>query len=384
MKSISIKALIFLIVALIPLCSCFAVKIDGIDVGVEWENAEFQVILNDKDSNNVNFGSVSYIVDDNGFDIYFMIFFSDFDSANYDSSGVILTLGSDVITVDVNGNVDNPKPDLYHIEAAVLVAENDGCYCELLVGYKLGLPANLSCKVSFIDGEGTHSYHYPFVVVNEYAVTTTAKANRPEPYVKITSEEKTTKAKTTKAKTTRHNVTRKANDEFRTTEASTVAPVVTTDVIAVQPVTIYVTESKTAKRTTKAPVTTDSTTKLAELTKKSVSKTEDKTVVYYFEKEVIISEVYVTSDGIVPVEPVCDVYSEIFMPQQTFVDEKAERYNNGVKIFRVVCVISGLLLGVFAVWTGLNHKKTDDTLKEKFSAETVESDNTDEKEEKKD
>lgn len=355
MKSIPIKALAFLIVALIPLFSCYAVKIDGIDGGVEWEDAEFQPLLKDKDSNNVNFGSVSYIVDDNGFDIYFMIFFSDFDSANYESSGVILTLGSDVITVDVNGNVDNPEPDLYHIEAAVCVAENDGCYCELLVGYKLGLPANISCKVSFIDGEGTHSYHYPFEVFNKCAVTTTVKSDSPKPRP---DNDRVTKAQTTKPQTTKSKTTK---------EETSYKEITIFDVFATQPSTRQPTKTVTKNRATKAQKTSASETKPIKTTKPIADKADEKTVVYYFEKEVIVSEVYVTSNYIAPVEPVCEVYSENYVQQQTFVDEKAAKYNEGVKIFRVVCVVAGLLLGVFAAWSGLNNKKSDDSEKVKFS-----------------
>lgn len=346
MKSIPLKALIFLVVVLISLFSVHAVKIDGIDGGVEWENAEFLPLLKDKDSNNVNFGSVSYIVDDNGFDIYFMIFFSDFDSANYNSSGVILTLGSDVITVDVNGNVDNPKPDLYHIEAAVLVAENDGCYCELLVGYKLGLPANLSCKVSFIDGEGTHSYHYPFDVINAYAVNTTVKSESPMPRP---DNGRVTKAVTTKPKTTKRKTTKEETSNKETTIVY---------VFVTQPPTRQPTKSVTRNRVTKAQNTSVSETKPIKTTKVITDNSVEKTVVYYFEKEVIVSEVYVTSGSVASAEPVCQVYSENFVQQNTS-DENAAKYNEGVKIFRVVCVVAGLLLGVFAAWAGLNNKKSN-------------------------
>lgn len=361
MKSSIVKIIIFFIVVLIPVYSCFGVKIDGVDGGVEWEGSEFLVLINSKDSNNVSFGSVSYIVDDNGFDVCFMIFLSDESVAAYESAGVILTLGSDAILIDVNGNVENPAPDSYHISAAVCIAENDGCYFEVLVGYKLGLPSNISCKVCFIDGEGTHSYHYPFEINNKYFATTTEKVDRYEPVYAVTEKQRTTKPKTTKKSTTKR-------------VTSTVAPTIF-DVFATSPRTQEATRAKTTKEVSKTSKRGSKTTKVDDTvkstfpksSKKTTEKRDEKTVVYYFEKEIIVSQVYVTSNQNQPVEPVCEVYSEYYAVEGSPINENAAKYNEGVTIFRVVCVIAGLLLGVTAAWVGLNTKKENEEKNEKSS-----------------
>ncbi len=314
-KFILILVLIFAVA--MPACTAYGLKIDASNLDYEWADADNVVLLKEKDSNKVNFGSVSYIVDKNGFDVYLMIYFSDSSSENYDRSGIIITLNGVVFTVDVNGNVTNPDNNAYLISSAVSVVDNDGFYCEMKIGFKHGLSDKISAKICFIDGQGTHSYHYPFVINNKYAVTTKAKTTVVAPKPEKTSKERTTVHKTTKPKATKPITTKVVN---------------------------ALTQSETIKTT-----------------KRSTAKnTANNTVVYYFEKEVVVSEVYVSADSYSSVETVCNVNPENVVYQNVIAENaNAERFNEGVKIFRAVCVVAGVILGVFAVWAGLNRKKTE-------------------------
>lgn len=318
MKSTVIKILAFLVAVMIPFSFCSAVKLDGEDDGVEWNNAQLDVLLQKKEANNVNYGLVYTIVDKNGFDLYFLIFFSESPVGDYVSSGIILTLNGFEITVDSNGNVNNPDSDLFNIASGVKVEENDGCYVEMKVGFKRGLPENISAKLCFVDSNGTHSYHYPFLIQNSLSSTAQNSESVVNPSHENVTNERSTIPKTTKLKTTKPKTTK-----LKTT--------------------------KSGSKVTKAP-------------KRTQKPEVGNTVVYFYEKEVVVSEVYL-GDGLSTLaEPICDVYSANAVQQKpTVIDENAAKYNEGVKIFRVVCVISGVLLAVFAVWTGLNGKKTEKT-----------------------
>lgn len=331
MKSkINIFAL-FLIMIMVPVVTCFSVKLDGVDDGIEWASADCVALIDKKDSNKIDYGSISYIVDKNGFDVYFLIYYSDKSASPYASAGILLTFGNDVISVDCKGNVINPNPDLYIVEVVTDINENDGCYCELMIGFKRGVGDSLSGKICFIDGEGTHSYHYPFTVINRYAASTSEAV----PTTRVTVE-RTTKAKPSSDKTTK-------------------------------------------TRTTK-PELSANETDLQKTTKKiSVNSDNNKTVVYFFEKDVVVSEVYVGSGGVDSTEPVGAINSENIVQQSVVADNKAEMYNEGVEIFRVVCVISGILLGILAVWVGFNNRKS---VEASAAQPTTQKENTDSAENK--
>lgn len=333
MKSTVVKIVLSLLLLALPVITCFSVKLDGVDDGIEWAEASCVALIDKKDSNKIDHGSVSYIVDKNGFDVYFLIYFSDKSASPYESAALMLTFGNDVIAIDCKGNVVNPNPDLYIVEVVTDINENDGCYCELMIGFKRGVGESLSGKICFIDGEGTHSYHYPFTVINRYAATTSEEV----PTTKVTVE-RTTKPKTSSDKTTKTRTTR--------------------------------------------PDPSSKETELHKTTKKATADSENnKTVVYFLEKDIVVSEVYVGSVGIGSTEPVGAINSENIV-QQTVVDNKAEMYNEGVEIFRVVCVISGILLGVLAVWVGFNNRKSVEASAAQPTTQKEESDSAEDGEDK--
>lgn len=314
-----IKLLVFLCVLLIPVSTCSAIKLDSVGDDYEWSESQTLVLLNEKDSNNVDHGQVSYYVDKNGFDVYFLIYFSDKTDAGYDSAGILITLDKTMISVDSKGNIVNPDPNSYLISAAVNVEENDGYYCEMKIGFKKGLQQSVNAKISFVDGEGTHSYHYPFTVRNKYFAT---------------SAQSTTVLKTQPVRTTAYR--------------------------------------PTVQKTTKTRITKPATTRAAKKTEKTTKRVsykseENGTVVYYLEKEVIISQVYDDSVGIANTEPVCSAYSQSGATSLlNKSNAMAAEYNIGKTIFRVVCVITGILLAILAIWVAFNPKKSDkkDEIKE--------------------
>ena len=318
MKSRLIIILLLVCMTAVPFNNCFAVTVDGTDNGVEWANANCNVLLTEKDSNNVDYGAISYVVGKNGFDIYFLIYFSDKIDPSYKNAKIILTFYDDVISIDCKGDVVNPDPNSYVINTVVNVVENDGCYCELKIGFKKGVPGTLSGKVCFVDGNGTHSYHYPFTVKNSNAATTYGAVFTTE-----TKSEKITSERNTALKSTRPRATKSDSPAVNTVA--------------------------------------DKTTKNG-----SGNVADNQTVVYFFEKDVIVSEVYINSHSDIPVEPVCDVNNENVIQPSGYVDEKSAMYNDGIKYFRFVCVICGILLGALAVWVGLNRKKYEEVADNKF------------------
>lgn len=304
MKSKLVRIVLFFLILLIPVVTCFSVKIDGVDAGMEWADVSCNILLTKEDSNKVNYGSVSYIVDKNGFDVYFMIYFSDKSDVDYESAGILLTFGNDIISVDCKGNVINPDPNSYVIDSAVNIVENDGCYCELKIGFKKGVDESVHGKLCFIDGEGTHSYHYPFTIQNQYAETKSVVTTVSDSKIEKTTKEKTTVQKTTKVRTTKPKT------------------------------------NKTTK-----PV--------------SNVAAENKTVVYFLEKDVIVSEVYVNASDAGSAEPVCSVNAENSVQQFNNSAANALAFNNGKQTFRVVCLILGVLLFLLAIGAGLNLKKKE-------------------------
>lgn len=323
MKSTVVKILAFMLAVMIPFGTCFAVKLDGADDGVEWNEAQFDILLDKKAGNNVNYGLVYTLVDKNGFDVYFLIFFSESPAGDYSSSGIILTLDASSITVDCKGNVYNPDPDSFLVSSKVRIEENDGCYIEMKVGFKRGLPEDISAKLCFIDSKGTHSYHYPFSVKNNFVTTMHVSESEVNP-----TSEATINERSTVLKTARHT-------------------------------------------TTKVKTTKPKSTRAASNVKRTQKPEAGKTVVYFYEKEVVVSEVYADGNLLAPVEPVCDVYAANAVHQApTVIDENAAKYNEGVKIFRVVCVVAGALLAVFAVWTGLNGRRNEKKTANESSSKT--------------
>lgn len=276
-----------------------AVTVDGIDTGNEWRKAEYIQLITEPKENNVGFAYAKALIDSE-YEVHYLLFFSDSLSDNYDLAGAILKLDDLSVEVTRDGFIVNGDSDKYYVDAAMAVNDNDGASCEITVGVKRGLPEKISATVSFIDGNGNHSYHYPVSVTNELLSKTETDADDE-------TEVRTTKPKTTKPKSTKVN----------TVKSSSTKPQ-------------KVTESKTQKKTSKG----------------------NSTVVYFYEKEVLISEVYISDN------PENEIDFEL-QESTDFIDPDINNrfsVSDGLKIQKAVCICGGVLLIALGAWAGYSGK----------------------------
>lgn len=258
------RVIIFTVAAIVLFALSFTVHgvtVDGNNQGVEWDGATAYKLFSGESNSSVNFGAVKVKFAPEEYAVYFCVMFKDpmLEQGNT-SAGISLSIeGSPDYVLTMSNSPCAADVDKYDVSGAMYIDENNGATCEVRVGIKSGVPKELSCSLRFIDFEGVPSNIYYFTLINEqYTETTevqlapTADNSDPayNPDIITTKPVKTTKATTE-----------------RTTKSTTVKT----------------TESKritTQKaKTTKAPKT---------------QKATQAATVYYYEKEVIISQVIVT------------------------------------------------------------------------------------------
>lgn len=261
--------------------SAFSVTVDGIDGGAEWDGAPVKRLFSGESNCKVNFAAVKAKVASSESAVYLCFMFKDPDAALFNSAaGVILNVGNDTFTVTMESAPCSDDTADHSFDAAITADQNHGMTCEIRLGVKHGVPKSLDMSVRFIDTAGELSNHYAFTVENtEYSETQPVIVAPPTERPAAPPTEKP--AKTTKAKktTTQRDITEKQT----TRKATTKRPKTTT-----RPV------KTTAERTTKAQtqrMTKEPKTK-AQRTK--AVRVEGNATVYYYEKEVIISQVIVT------------------------------------------------------------------------------------------
>ncbi len=253
--------------------SAFSANIDGIDSGFEWENATAYKLTDGESNCGVDFGLVKVKFDTQNNAVFLCFMFIDpaLEPENL-STGISVSIeNSEPFIMTMASSPQNIDIDKYHIEGAMSVDENNGATCELRVGIKAGLPKNLSGSVRFIDANGEPSNYYDFILVNEEYVETTeliispTKDNDDPVYNPNLLTQKATKEQTVKPKTTQKKKT-------------------------------------TTKQTERTRWTiSDSPYSYTGRTKRQEKKTEPlQTIivpaitVYYYEKEIIISHVYIS------------------------------------------------------------------------------------------
>ena len=253
--------------------SAFSVTVDGIDGGAEWDGAPVKRLFSGESNCKVNFAAVKAKVASSESAVYLCFMFKDPDAALFNpAAGVILNVGNDTFTVTMESAPCSDDTADHSFDAAITADQNHGMTCEIRLGVKHGVPKSLDMSVRFIDTAGELSNHYAFTVENtEYSET--------QPVIVAPPTEKP--AKTTKAKktTTQRDITEKQTTRKATTKRpkTTIRPVKTT--------AERTTKAKT-QRTTKEPKTKAQRTKAV--------RVEGNATVYYYEKEVIISQVIVT------------------------------------------------------------------------------------------
>lgn len=299
--------------------SAFSVTVDGIDGGAEWDGAPVKRLFSGESNCKVNFAAVKAKVASSESAVYLCFMFKDPDAALFNpAAGVILNVGNDTFTVTMESAPCSDDTADHSFDAAITADQNHGMTCEIRLGVKHGVPKSLDMSVRFIDTAGELSNHYAFTVENtEYSETqpviVAPPTERPAapPTEKLT---KTTKAKktTTQRNTTKRQTTRKATTKHPKT---TIRPVKTT--------AERTTKAQT-QRTTKEPKTKAQRTKAV--------RVEENATVYYYEKEVIISQVIVT----VPAAEVETTESAI------------SALNHGTKMKVVITSLGFLLLLIIA------------------------------------
>ncbi len=260
--------------------SVFSFTIDGNDTGIEWDGATVYKLLDGESNCGVNFGVVKIKFDYDTDSICFCFLFLEpgltpdnqltgISFAVDDSPFFELVAADGYRTYNINP---------YCFEGAIYLDDNNGVTCEVRVGIKSGLPENFDGSVRFIDSNGFYSNYYRFTVVNEsyepeeeQVIRPTADNTDPAYNTGASISDKTTKKKSTKL------TTRKRNTIITTRE-----PVI----IKTSPPYSYTGRTKITKPIT-AKETTANTTKTKDSQSRAVS-------VFYYEKEIYISKVYVT------------------------------------------------------------------------------------------
>lgn len=326
--------------------SAFSFKIDGKDSGVEWDGATVYNLI-DGDSNcGVDLGVVKCMLDNKNSAVYMCFMFSDpnFTSDNL-NAGISLTVEENsTFEVVAEDAVIYENINPYSFDGAVFVDENEGATCEVRVGFKAFIPEYIEFSVRFIDSQGFYSNHYRFTVVNEeyssseeYIMSPTNDNSDPA-YNPDADKYEDDDIRTTRKKTT----TQKTTKKFTTKVTSSTEELKTT------------LRHKSTRRTTtlkNEPLnnTTTDTTKAVKTQKETVK-------VYYYEKEIYISEVYVSAtDEVSSVESVEKVISDtncssavITTSENTVSLSDGTKYKNLVTVIGLTAFIALACFGVYS------------------------------------
>lgn len=326
-----------LLAAVFAVCfvaAAFSVDIDGEDMGVEWDGATvYKIIVGDSNCG-VTHGFLKVKFDNSNRAVFLCFMFIDpaLEIGNT-SAGVSMTVeGSEPFVMTMSSSPQSYDIEKYSFEGAMSIDENNGATCEIRLGVKEGLPREIHGSVRYIDAAGVPSNVYGFTLVNEEYKETTARiisptADNSDPaYNPDIKAEKTTKAKkTTAAKTT--------TEKF---------------VIQTSPPYSYVRKTKaatTARKTTAENKSDEKTTKV---------KATEKATVYYYEKEVIISQVIITQTP--ETEPTDSTLPVIQATPAIVTQTTAEPLPKTGKYKIISAVTGGILLLCASVWGGISGK----------------------------
>lgn len=281
--------------ALLLMIPAFALpRLDGVDNGSEWRGATQIKLVSGETNSGVNFGLVKYLTDLETQRVFLCFMYID-PAITQDNAaaGVILTVEDAAsILFTVSQPAESPDPYLYSVEGAIAVNEQHGVVCELCIGVKEGLPAELPVSVRFFDAQGVPSNRYAFLVETGAG----QKQNSPAYGDSGAAEDETVRDKTTAATTTEAlyfrqgavNYTYPYN--YTAAKRTTAAPT---------------TEATTAERRTAAPKTTKvKTTKAATAPTSEATADAGETQTEAPVREVVIvSEVYVTAEPTTGIPP---------------------------------------------------------------------------------
>lgn len=344
----AVACIMALLCALSFVMIAYSAKIDGIDGGYEWDGATSYIFIDGESNCGVKLGIMKIKFDNENRAIFFCFMLSDphLEPDNL-QTGISLTIeNSSSFVLTMSENPNSFDINKYSFEGAMSVDDNNGATCEVRLGIKEGLPKTINGSVRYIDSEGIPSNEYKFSVVNEGYVELTAlevspTADSDDPAYNpglLTEKAKTTKKSTTKSTTTRKN---------RYTKATTTTVKYTTEkfVINTSPPYSYV-------RTTVPSTTKKSETTTAEKTTKS-AKTQAGVTVYYYEKEIIISQVIIT-DPIEETTAAPETFTEAETPTT------AISLSTGKKYKYIIGISATVLFLLLAAWAAIGAKKSNE------------------------
>lgn len=309
------------ILLLLLSAAAFSADIDGIDNGAEWDNATAYRLVDGESNCGVEFGlvKVKFDMENSAFFMCFMFIDPMLEQGNL-SVGVSVSIeNSEPFVLTMASSPQNTDIDKYNITGAMSIDENNGATCEIRVGVKAGLPKTVSGNVRFIDASGEPSNYYAFTLVNESYVETTGviisptKDNDDPAYNPGLLTRKTTKEQTLKPDTTRKKRTTTKPTE-RTRWALKDSPYTYTGR------TKRETERKEIVQTVIVPAVT----------------------VYYYEKEIIISHVFISEPNALVKETrevSTDITSSVSESQNQTVETGYDGYLSDGKKYKIVLML---------------------------------------------
>ncbi len=342
--------------------SAYSVKCDGYDDGYEWSSASTVSLINGESNCNINLGAARFLIENSENAVYICLILNDKDlePGNSEAGFILYISSSDYVTITADGIKESYDNYKYTFSGAMTVNDNNSAFAELRVGFKEGVPAKICGKVRFIDYSGEPSDYCNFELINSEpsepiaATVIPSTTVKDTPYKETEKESKTTKVRTTKAKTTKNKTTRKATTKKSTTKKSTTKKNSGNGAsIDIDFPDINVSLPKVQK--TKAATEPDSVAQ-----KPDNSDDNRNVTIYYVEKEVIISNVYITSaNSTQPVEPtVTIIVSEEAVETQNF----NESMRKGLSYKTLVAVLCSAVFVAFLIWTVKDSKNKAEIL----------------------
>ncbi len=349
--------LIMLLIFLGLIVNGYSTDIDGTDSGIEWDGATSYLLVDGESNCGVNFGVMKLILDNENRAVFFCFVFVDpeLEQGNSqtgvslsieNSEPIIFTAGTSSVTYDTAK---------YSFDGAISIDSNNGATCEVRLGFKSGLPRTINGCVRFIDSYGLPSNEYAFSIINEGYTDPTAAELRPtadnsDPaYNPGLLTEKTTKNKTATTKSAYETENNRNNDN-RITTTKRVGYTTEEFVINTSPPYSY-------ERTTKLKTTQTMQNN------KSLSKTNKAVTIYYYEKEIIISEVYISEKTKSEQESEkssveTGTVTETTINLSDIENETAENvFTDGTKYKNIVAAVSATLIILLAAWASKGGKK---------------------------
>lgn len=325
--------------------NAFSVNIDGVNDGAEWDGAPVEKIFEGESNSKIKFASVKNMIDSEESALYLCFMFIDpYLETDNIYAGISLTMENyDTFSFDASDSYYHSDTYDFSFDGAIFIDENNGASCEIRIGFKEGIPENISLDVRFIDSSGTYSNVYPLSIFNNsYSETTELFINEPV-YVEV----KTTRRK---SNTVKVNKTSEYDLKNRTTK-----PDKTEFYIQTSPPYSYVRKTKASKT---QKVTDEAKTK-------PVTKRQEAVTVFY-EKEVIISHIYVTAEVSTTAETVTSSVAEKSVYEisantsapSTFVT-KPIPLSKGTKYKIIIGIVSAVSFTAVAVASTVGAKKNN-------------------------